>query len=333
LDALCRAAEDVDRIVLLGDVIELRHGPVRDALAAAAPALRALGGAVAAGARVTVVPGNHDHGLLAGWSQRRARDARPGRLAADAVVDVVSGEPIARIAEWLGAGRAEVEVRYPGVWLRDDVYAHHGHYSDRHVTMPMLERLGAGAMARIAGERDGGPRCADGYEAVLGPMYAWLDALAASGGARTDGLSAGAWRALAPGRRRGLRQQVLGAAFPLGVAALNRLGLGPLRADLSSAELRRSRLVAMGEVAARLDVVERGARWIVFGHSHRAGPLVTDDALEWRTPSGVALINCGSWVRDETFSGPDETANPYRPGFAVTVGEAGAPALVNLLDS
>ena len=34
---------EFDRLVLLGDTLELRHGPVRDALAAAAPVLRELG--------------------------------------------------------------------------------------------------------------------------------------------------------------------------------------------------------------------------------------------------------------------------------------------------
>ncbi len=60
------------------------------------------------------------------------------------------------------------------------------------------------------------------------------------------------------------------AAFPLAVAALNRAGLGPLRADISLDELRRAGLQAMGEVAARLDL---GDAYVVFGHTHRAGPL------------------------------------------------------------
>ncbi len=34
---LLRAVDDVDRVVLLGDVLELRHGPPREALAAARP--------------------------------------------------------------------------------------------------------------------------------------------------------------------------------------------------------------------------------------------------------------------------------------------------------
>ncbi len=38
---------------------------------------------------------------------------------------------------------------YPGLWVREDVYATHGHYLDCHLTIPTLERLGIGAMGRV----------------------------------------------------------------------------------------------------------------------------------------------------------------------------------------
>ena len=108
-------------------------------------------------------------------------------------------------------------------------------------------------------------------------MYAWRDAVAAT---RAPGDASTASPRSTPGarcggaggserqrrrrraqRRRSLRGDALGAelrtralvgGFPLAVAALNRAGLGPLRADISSGELRRAGLRAMGEVAARL---------------------------------------------------------------------------------
>ena len=82
---------------------------------------------------------------------------------------------------------ARVRVAYPGVWLREDVYATHGHYGDRHNTVPILERLGAGLTVRVAGEPAGGPARAEDYEAALAPMYAWADAVAQSGGLRVGG--------------------------------------------------------------------------------------------------------------------------------------------------
>jgi hypothetical protein len=115
------------------------------------------------------------------------------------------------------------------------------------------------------------------------------------------------------------------------VAALNRVGLGPLSTDLSSAGLRRARLAAVGEVLLRLGVQ---APHVVFGHTHRAGPLPADDPAEWRTLTGSTLTNVGSWVHEAAFVGEDASASPYRPGFAAIVESDGArpPALTNLLD-
>jgi hypothetical protein len=320
--ALLEAVTGVDRLVLLGDVLELRRGPVADALTSAEPTLAELGRALAPGAQAILVAGNHDHRLLEPWLARRDR-AHP--LGAESAVDWRDGEPLARLVGWLGP--REVRVAYPGVWLRDDVYATHGHYADRHTTVPMLERLGAAAMARIVGQDGGGPRRSEDYEAVLGPMYAWLDALAQNGVARPPGRSAAAWRALAGSGAKPLRRRAAAAAFPVVVAALNRTGLGPLSADLSGPSLRRGPLSAIGEVLARLEV---DARHVIFGHTHRAGPLPGDDRWEWRAPSGAALVNCGCWVREATFA--DGWRGPYRAGFGVALDEDAAPRLLNLLD-
>ena len=158
--ALIGALRDVDRLVLLGDVLELRHGPLRDALAAAKPVLRELGSAVG---EVVVAAGNHDHGLLRGWFERR--DSAP--LGLESAVGWDPREGLGVLAECLAPAR--VRVAYPGVWLRDDVYAIHGHYGDRHNTVPIVERLGAGLTVRLAGEPAGGPRRAEDYEAALAP--------------------------------------------------------------------------------------------------------------------------------------------------------------------
>src|SRR4051812_49731916 len=72
---LLERLDGVDRLVLLGDTIELRHGPPREALAAAEPALGAIGEAMRGGEGL-LVPGNHDHRLLAPWLAGR-RDRRP----------------------------------------------------------------------------------------------------------------------------------------------------------------------------------------------------------------------------------------------------------------
>jgi hypothetical protein len=114
------------------------------------------------------------------------------------------------------------------------------------------------------------------------------------------------------------------------IAALNRAHIGPLRTDISGPELRRAALRAMGEVVDRLGI---DARHVIFGHTHRAGPLAVDEQSEWRAPSGAALVNTGCWVHEPSFLGPRPGESPYRAGFAVRVGDSGPPELVNLLDS
>lgn len=317
------ALAEFDRLVLLGDILELRHGPVRDALADAAPVLAELGGTVGGGREVVVVPGNHDHGLLRGWLERRD----PAPLGLESAVEWDPREALGRVVESLAPAR--VRVAYPGLWLREDVYAIHGHYGDRHNTVPIIERLGAALTVRVAGEPAGGPARTEDYEAALAPMYAWIDAVAQMGGLRGAGgdgsFQVRAWRALSgAGGRGGLRRRGMVVVFPAVVAGLNRLGMGPLRADVSSGELRRAALRAFAEVLARLEV---RAPHVIFGHTHRAGPLPGDEPGEWDR-----LLNTGSWVYERGYLGDAPGESPYRPGFAAIVGDDGPPELINLLD-
>jgi hypothetical protein len=328
---LLAAAGTCDRLVLLGDLLELRHGPERVALQAAREFLSELGAALGPEREVVILPGNHDYHLLDGWMERRARSGPPPALGLQTTVDWESPDALAKIAGWLAPAR--VSAAYPGIWLRADVYAMHGHYADLHLTIPTIERLAAGVMGRIVGLPAAGPRCTEDYEAALAPIYAWVHAVAQridpELGGSLHGGSVRGWRALTGPGRRGLRQRALAAGFPLLVAALNRARIGPLRSELSGAALRRSGLRGLEEAAARLGV---GARHVIFGHTHRAGPLPGDDASEWRTRSGAGLINSGCWVQEPSFLGPNPRQSPYRVGFCVWVGEQGPPELVNLLD-
>jgi predicted phosphodiesterase len=319
----------VERLVLLGDVVELRERPWREALRASEPTLEAIGDALPAGGSVLLVAGNHDHGLLAAPQMRRAvAEPPPAPLGTATTMEAFAGDPLGRVCAALGTER--VTVSYPGVWLRDDVYATHGHYLDRHTTVPTLERLAIGAVARVAGGPPGGPASAEDYEALMGPVYAWLDAYAGTGGRTGQGASVAAWRALGQGDRAhgGLRQRALRATFPAIVAGLNRAGLGPVSADVSIDALRGSSLAAIGEVLLRLRVA---ARFVIFGHTHRAGPLPEDDPGPWRTSTGVRLVNCGCWVGERTLAGGDRDS-PYRPGFCVALDDDRDPELINLLD-
>ena len=335
---LDRVAE-VDRVVLLGDVLELRHGPVRDVIAASRPFFDDLARALA-GRELVIIPGNHDHALVEPWLARRCATDEPPPLGVEQLLDPAEASPtLERIARW--AAPAAVRVAYPGMWLRPDVYATHGHYLDSHMTVPTLERLSLGAMARVVGRPASEFACVDDYEAVGAPVFAWRDALvrdAPAGSLLNGATTVGAWRALTgagassggshgePLRR--LRRGATAAAFSLAIAALNRAGLGPLRADVSTSELRRAGLRAMGEVAARLRL---GDAHVVFGHTHRAGPFPGDEQQEWVGRAGSRLVNVGSWTYAPIFLTATSGESPYWPGVCALLEDHGPPRLERLL--
>ncbi|HTU77534.1 MAG TPA: hypothetical protein VMF09_02110 [Solirubrobacteraceae bacterium] len=338
---LLEALGGVRRVVLLGDVLELRHGPMRAALADARPFFEDLGQALP-GRELVIVAGNHDHALVEPWLARRGQEREPAPLVVEQLLEPAQvSAALEQIAEW--AAPARVRVAYPGLWVRPDVYATHGHYLDCHLTVPTLERVSMGAMSRLLGRPASTFGAVDDYERIGAPLFAWRDAIAreAPTGAALNGMATlTAWNALngrpaSIGRARGrgalarrLRARAIAAGFPLAVAALNRAGLGPLRADLSMAELRRAGLLAMGEVAARLQL---GDAYVVFGHTHRAGPLPGDEESEWRGRSGARLVNAGSWTYTSIFISDTPAPGPYWPGTCVLIEDHGPPSLRHLL--
>ncbi len=339
-NALLEALDGVDRLVLLGDVLELRHGPRRDAMAAAQPFFEALG-EVFAGREVVVLAGNHDHALVEPWLERRAALSAPEPLGLEQRIAPEDASPmLAMLAQW--AAPAIVSCAYPGLWVREGVYATHGHQLDCHMKIPTVERLGIGVVARMQHRPTASLATPDDYEALTSPIYAWIDAMAQQ--ARTGGALNGqgtvhAWRSLGgdsswkpPSRRIALRNRVLAGGFPLAVAGLNRAGLGPLQSDISGPELRRAALLAMGEAATRLGVGGEGGH-VIFGHTHRTGALPPDAPHEWRTPGGAQLHNCGCWTYDSYFLEGQSSSNPYWPGGAVLVDDEGAPTLLRLISS
>jgi predicted phosphodiesterase len=358
--ALIEALAGVDRLVLLGDVLELRHGPRRDALAAAQPFFEELGRSFA-DREIVVVAGNHDHALVESWLRVRDESADPEPLKLEQRFSAQEASSmLATLAMW--AAPARVTGAFPGLWLREDVYATHGHYLDCHLTIPTMERLGIGMTARALRRPTDAFATVGDYEAVTAPVFAWIDAVArqARTGSTLNGESTvRMWRALggdrdtgtrAEGKANGLgerdtaastgvaglaalgpalRRRAIAGAFPVAVAALNRVGLGSFQADISASELRRAGLRAMGEVSSRLGL---GDAHVIFGHTHRAGPRPVDDTVEWRGTGGAKLLNTGCWTYEAYFlrGGPGES--PYWPGGAVLVEDDGPPLVRRLLD-
>ena len=340
LDPLLEAISGVDRLVLLGDVIELRDRPLGEALELAAPVMREL--ASTAGGELIIVPGNHDHRLVSGWLEQRAlAGAPPLGLADEADADIWPASALRQALE-----ETDLAITYPGLWVRDDVYLTHGHYLDRHLTIPTFERLGLALIERTLGlapvmpdpldapEHEPDPDTPDEYEQITAPIYAFLFALAQAGaiGAHPGGTpSKRVWDALSGGDSTAgkIRGWLLGSvALPGAVGVANRLGLGPVRADLSAGAITRAGVNAMGEVVERLRI---DARHVIFGHTHRRGPMPSED--EWRrSDGGPALWNAGSWVHSPSLLRSSADDSPYWPGTVAFLEDEGPPKLEHLLD-
>jgi hypothetical protein len=315
-----------DRLVLLGDVLELRELPLARVLAAVRPFFEDLGEAMA-GRRVVLVPGNHDHHLAEPLLERLALDGDPLGLEHRALP---AGGPLERISSWLGT--AELSVAYPGVWLRDDVYATHGHYMDCHMNLPRIECIGAAALMRI-GSPPGNPSSPGDYERILRPIYGLSLGLAEAS------LTSGAlqsylrtWHAMTGRRQDGGRvrqaalEATLGVGVPAGVWFLNKLLRAEFGPDISPSAIGRSGVEAALRMANRLQI---DAAHVITGHTHRAGPEEGD--AQWPLAGGGTLHNTGSWVYADVFHHPGRPPGPYWPGTVTWLEDEGPPRRERLL--
>jgi len=317
-----------DRVVLLGDIVELREHSLGPSLESARPFFEELG-ATLGEHEVTIVPGNHDHRFAEPLLDGLAVEQTP--LGLEHHADPSPG-PTELIAGWLGP--ATLRLAYPGIWLREDVYATHGHYVDPHLRLPRAECLAAATVERLTGPLPTAATPAD-YERVLRPIYGLAYAAAQNRRPRNVGpqqrAAETAWRTLAGvarprDRRRQLTAAAFRAGFPLGVRAVNRLLRADFDADVSGEAIFRSGLDGATEMAARLGV---DGGHVITGHTHRGGP--TEEEASWPLPGGGSLHNTGNWVFSSVFHHPGRPPNAYWPGTVTWVEENGPPRRVQLL--
>lgn len=303
LDVLLEELRRADRLVLLGDTVELLEGRPREAMEVAVPILQRLGRAVP---EVVVVLGNHDHSLVAPWLRTRRADGRDLRLTCR--VPRGATKALRRVTDALAPAR--VTVRYPGLWLAPGVFALHGHYLDS----LLVRGLPGGPPATGARPEDFERAVGPSAESILRVLGSELPGPLREGTAVTAGVA----------RRAAIFTLPLVFRLPAVEA------LGPMGATVFGHRLGVAGLRAMGGVLDRLGI---RARHVLFGHVHRAGPLPDDDAAgRWRH-GRTQLWNTGSWVLDPfLLSGAaGRRPHPYWPGTGVVV-EDGEPRTVRLLD-
>ena len=305
LRRLLRAIDGIDRLVLLGDTIELLEGRPQQAMAIAEPIISALGDRLGAGREALVIPGNHDRALVRGWIR-----AQGPLLRVDAVVPSDASPALERLVSWLAPAR--VTVRYPGTWLSDGVWAMHGHYLDRH-----LLPVSAYGVSRDLLRRSSRPTAASvvDYEHVRRPSLArtsrWMPQPVAT---LVDDAA----------------ELVRAATMPRIERRLLNRWMAPLTATLLGTQMQRAAVPAVTQVVHRLGI---DADWVVFGHVHRLGPLRQDDPAQWRGPGGRPRIVCsGSWQYEPLLVHRAMPPHPYWPGGAVLVEDGAFPQAIGLLD-
>jgi predicted phosphodiesterase len=328
-ERLAQALAAADEVIFLGDTIELRELPVETVLGLTREVLADLSGALA-GKRVTVVSGNHDHRLVEAALDRLRVEG--GELGSE-WSGVPEASPLAaELARLLPD--SELVLAYPGVRVRPDVYAIHGHYLDLHMTTPRLECVAGRLLARRTHGPDFAFASPGDYERVVAPLYALSYNLAQGrddGGkaaTRFSNLSRTVWaRAHSNGR---IGSFLVGRlAIPAGVAALNATGVGPFTSELSGEGLRLAGLTAAAQVVESLGIE---ADHVIFGHTHRQGPLPGEEHEPgWRTPDGTRLWNTGSWFLESVLVGGRRQESAYWPGGVTYVRDSGPPEPVNVL--
>ena len=112
-EPLLEALADVDRLVILGDGLELREAAHRDAVDVAGAFFAAVGEVLGPDKPLILLAGNHDHGIAAGWIDARLQTEPSGFLGLEQRFAPADAGPLARrLAEAAlpGPGRA----RLPG---------------------------------------------------------------------------------------------------------------------------------------------------------------------------------------------------------------------------
>jgi UDP-2,3-diacylglucosamine pyrophosphatase LpxH len=304
LARLLAALDGVERLVLLGDIVELMEGRSERAMSIAEPILRSVARRLPEQAEVVIVPGNHDKPMVREWVR-----ARRSSLSIDTEIPLTASPTLGRLASWFAPAR--VRVHYPGVWLSERVWASHGHYLDRHlvpvsaygVTRGLLRRAPNDFAHPLSYERARRPSASRATR--------WLPRPAAS--AISD-----------------LAELLRASTMPDARQRLLRRRLAPLASSLLGLQMRHAAIPAFAHVAHRLGV---RAEWVIFGHVHRLGPLPGDDAEQWRGADGrPAILNTGSWRYEPLLVHDAAPPHPYWPGGAVVIDDGEAPRAIGLLD-
>jgi len=353
-DLLREQLDGIDHVVLLGDILDLRFQQLEEVLLTAEPFLTTLGNALrkAEHPRVTFIPGNHDHHYavrLMETAQERAIEAGEPYSFQQVVAppDFFLSRQLARM---MGIP-VEVRVAYFYDILDSSegpIFLTHGHYLDIHLGGAPA-RLLTLLQATIASA--GQPVDAlspELYEAILRPQYEllhWIGQTPGGGLIQSriyERLRGGAPPSTRLGQFR--RAALRGAASvggKVGVALAetlaNRLIKGGLTLTSPAREAQAEATIYAFNLS--LEALEAylpaGMRYVIFGHTHRPGPLTDIDPIDrWTVKmrgQETVVMNSGSWLYDGGKARRPDYRPQRWPGTFILVPDQGPPHLVEVL--
>lgn len=361
LDLLAPNLDDIDEVILLGDLFDLMFSTVEEAFRAAEGFFDLLAEKME-GKRVVFLAGNHDHHIMVRELEQLVEQRlATGRPASEIGVGVRESNYLARFLQRRLPG-TETEIVYPS-YRFGGALLFHGHYLDAHMQGSLANRLLTKATWGMAGGRPQSPPSISDYEAVITPLTELLYSVAQLPRGATAQRSVygqleqlGRWLHLfsAPGREV---ERILGRITDevRGLAsARSRRPFAEIKrhARIRHAESARARRNAAGleiarvvrpsePVAGPLEAyaqVVRNLGWdaecdtMVFAHTHQ--PLNGVRASE---SDRVRYWNPGSWIYQPTMASVDDYIHYLEyawPGTAVLIDtERDEPELVDVLGS
>jgi len=176
LERLAPHLDEIDELILLGDLFDFLFSTVEHAVVQAQGFLDLVAGRLR-GKRVVFLAGNHDHHTMV----RELEESVRLRIADG--VDAETAGRQAREDDWLGRylerrmPGVEVEIAYPTYWV-GRVLLFHGHYLDAHMEGSLSNRMLTRTIWKVAGGRPADRLTIEDYESVIVPLTEMLYAVA-----------------------------------------------------------------------------------------------------------------------------------------------------------
>jgi UDP-2,3-diacylglucosamine pyrophosphatase LpxH len=336
LEALAPHLDEIDELILLGDLFDFLFSSVDNAIAQAEPFFDLLEDRLQ-GKRLVFLAGNHDHHIMVRELRTLVElSVATGEMGME-LGDTYCNEHRSFFQRFLDRRLPGIESHmvYPA-YVVGDVLLFHGHYLDAHVRNSLPDRLLNRSIWTFAGGRPVDQLTVEDYESVIVPLTEFLFTIAqmpkgtaAQMSFQTELQRIGRLLALTGGVRR-----LGGEVFRLlrdGRARVPMRSHDVLAQPCDPGSHQSVALRAYTQVVRNLGWDRRFDK-LVFAHTHQ--PLCD---VRWRNPDGrtIRFWNTGSWIYEPSLG----SVKAYRdylerawPGTAILIDtDDSEPQLIHML--